>query len=173
MDTLEDRILQLEQQIKKQGAAISSLEQHNVAAAQARNRRRQQILLGEAAHALTSVIVLHVFGPAGFPGSLGIPISLKKIDKYGPRLTPEEKSRWEAVQQYLTTFMPFEQLLSAEGALQTLRLGPAYSTVEAMQERATTSLEDLQSWAGLYLPPAAVLPLQKLTEILSTFSSND
>ena len=50
----------------------------------------------------------YLYGSAGFPGGLGLPVSFKQIRKSAANFTPEQTRRWEAVQSHCSSIMSFE-----------------------------------------------------------------
>lgn len=90
-----------------------------------KNRKQQQVLLGQAAYTLAKNIEQHVYGPAGIPHSLGLPTTLNKIMKTHKQ--PEQQARWEAVKQYCSSIMPFEDFLTIDKALTEQRFSIAHA----------------------------------------------
>ena len=128
------------------------------------------MLLGQAAYALAKIIEQYVYGPAGFPHGLSLPVSLNNIDKDSANLLPDQESRWEAVQQYCSSFMPFEELLSIDKAL---RLHMSDITHGSKADNARITLQELTSWAGVHIPAQAVIPVQNYVLVLNQFSSRN
>jgi hypothetical protein len=135
LDVQDSKILQLELRVKKQDQCIKRqdtrievLEKNASKAAGAYDKRQQRVLLGQAAYALAKIIEQYVYGPAGFPHGLGLLVSLNKINKDSANLLPDQKSRWEAVQQYCSSFMPFEELLRIDKALRLQRSDIAHGS---------------------------------------------
>jgi len=60
-----------------------------------------------SSNALSRIIEGYLYGSAGFPGGLGLPVSLKQIKKTA-NFTPEQTRRWEAVQSHCLSIMSFE-----------------------------------------------------------------
>jgi hypothetical protein len=61
-----------------------------------------------SSNALSKIIEGYLYGSAGFPGGLGLPVSLKQIKKSAANFTPEQTRRWEAVQSHCSSIMSFE-----------------------------------------------------------------
>jgi len=177
VDAQDSKILQLELHVKKQDqriirqdTRIEVLEKNASKSAGTKDKRQQRVLLGQAAYALAKIIEQYVYGPAGFPHGLGLPVSLNKIDKDSANLPPDQKSRWEAVQQYCSSFMPFEELLSIDKALRLQRFDIAHGS---KAENAKITLQELTTWAGVHFPAQAVMPVQNYVQVLNKFSSRN
>lgn len=177
VDAQDGRILQLGLRLKQQDQCIRSqilrievLEKNASKAVLAKEKRQQRVLLGQAAYALAKIIEQYVYGPAGFPHGLGLPVSLNKISKDLVNFLPEQKSCWEAVQQYISPFMPFEELLRVDKALRLQRYDVAHGSND---KNAKTTLQNLKSWAGVHFPAQAVMPIQNYLQILNNFSSKN
>ncbi len=177
VDAQDYKILQLEKRnkrqdrhIQRQDARIELLEQNRKRADAARAKERQRTLLGQAAYALSKIIAGYIYGSAGFPGALGLPVSLKQIKKSAADFTPEQMRCWEAVQRHCSCVMSFEELLSADKALRTLSFDDAHGRQSEMRQ---ATLQDLKTWAGVHFPPGAVVPIQKYVEVLDNFSSKN
>ena len=175
VDAQESKILQLEshikqqdQQIKKQDRRIGVLEENANRAAAAKNRKRQQVLLGQAAYTLAKIIEQYVYGPAGIPHSLGLPTTLNKIMKTDKQ--EEQRARWEEVKQYCSSIMPFEDLLTIDKALREQRFSVAHGS---KAEKEQTTFRELTTWAGVHLPASAVTAAQNYVRVLNNFSSKN
>ena len=176
VDAQDSKILQLELHVKKQDqrimrqdTRIENLEKNASKAAGTKDKRQQRVLLGQAAYALARIIEQYVYGPAGFPHGLGLPVSLNKIDKDSANLLPDQKSRWEAVQQYCSSFMPFAELLSIDKALRLQRTEIVHGS---KAENSKITLQELTTWAGVHFPAQAVMPVQSYVQVLSKFSAS-
>ena len=178
VDAQDSKILQLDLHVKKQDQCIirqdtriEVLEKNASKSAGTKDKRQQRVLLGQAAYALAKIIEQYVYGPAGFPHGLGLPVSLNKIVKDSANLLPDQKSRWEAVQQYCSSFMPFEEeLLSIDKALRLQRFDIAHGS---KAENAKISLQELKTWEGVHFPAQAVMPVQNYVQVLNKFSSRN
>jgi hypothetical protein len=167
---LQQRIKRQHQHIQRQDARIEFLEQNSKRADAARAKKWQRILLGQAAYALSKIIEGYLYGSAGFPGALGLPVSLEQLKKSAADFTPEQMRRWEAIERHCSSVMSFEELLSADKALRTLSFDDAHGRQSEMRQ---ATLQDLKSWAGVHFPPGAVVPIQKYVEVLNNFSSKN
>lgn len=177
VDAQNSKLLQLELHVKKQDqriirqdTRIEVLERNASKSAGIKDKRQQRVLLGQAAYAFAKIIEQYVYGPAGFPHGLGLPVSLNKIDKDSANLPPDQKSRWEAVQLYCSSFMPFEELLSIDKALRLHRFDIAHGS---KAENAKITLQELTTWAGVHFPAQAVMPVQNYVQVLNKFSSRN
>lgn len=170
VDALDRKVLQLWQRIKTQDKRIETLEKNASKSAGDKDKRQQRVLLGQAAYALAKIIEQYVYGPAGFPHGLGLPVSLNNIDKDSANLLPDQKSRWEAVQLYCSSFMPFEELLRIDKELRLQRSDIAHGN---NAENAKTALLELTTWAGVHFQPQAVMPVQSYVQVLNNFSSRN
>ena len=167
---LELHVKKQDQRIIRQDTRINSLEKNASQAAGTRDKRQERVLLGQAAYALAKIIEQYVYGPAGFPHGLGLPVPLNKIDKDAANLLPDQKSRWEAVKQYCSSFMPFAELLRIDKELRLQRSDIAHGS---KAENSTITLQELTTWAGVHFPAQAVSPVQKYVQVLNKFSSRN
>ncbi|KAL3137148.1 hypothetical protein ABBQ32_006716 [Trebouxia sp. C0010 RCD-2024] len=177
VDAQDSKILQLELQVKKQNqhirrqdTRIEVLEKKVNKADGAYDKRQQRVLLGQAAYALAKIIEQYVYGPAGFPHGLGLPISLNRMHKHEADLPPDQKLRWQEVQQYCSSYMPFEELLSIDKALRVQRFDMAHGS---KVDNAKVTLQQLTTWAGVHFPAQAVMPAQRFVQVLSNFLSKN
>ena len=169
------RLLQLklqinshDKQIERQRRRIEILEQYAAEAAAAKGREQQRILLGQAAYALSKVVEDHVYSSVGYPGSLGLPVSLKQMHKSVADLTTEQVHRWDAFQRHCWSIIDFEDLLVIDKALRNLAFHDAQGS---QREMLQATLQDLKCWARVQLPPGAVTAAHKYLRILNKFSS--
>ena len=159
-----------DQHIRRQDIRIEVLEKNASKAAGVYDKRQQRVLLEQAAYALAKTIEQYVYGPTGFPYGLGLPISLNKMHKDWANLLPDQKLRWQKVQQYCSSYMPFEELLRIDKALRLLGLGTAYGS---KVDSAKVTLQQLTTWAGVHFPAQAVMPVQNFVQLLGKFSSKN
>lgn len=91
------------------------------------------------------------------------------MNKDSVNLLPEQKS-WEAVQQFTSPFMPFEELLRVDKALRLQRCDVAH---DSKDKNAKITLQNLKTWAGVHFPAQAVMPIQNYLQVLNNFSSKN
>ena len=101
---------------------------------------------------------------------MGLPITLNKMHKDQANFSPDQKLRWQEVQQYCSSYMPFEELLSIDKALRVQRFDAAHGS---KGDNAKVTLQQLTTWAGVHFPAQAVTPAQKFMQVLSKFSSKN
>lgn len=167
---LQAQVQGQQQQLQSQGATIDSLVRDRDKAVAARERQQQQVLLGQVAYTSSGVVESFVYGTAGSGSLVPLPLSqLAKRAKQG-ELTEPQQVRWQAVQQSIPSFMPFAELLQADKYLRKLRFQAAHKSKAQIN---STTLQMLQSWAGVHCKAAARMPVRKYAQLLNNFTTSN
>lgn len=168
----EREMRELERQVKQLKQDVASLQQNSFQAAKEAEGDLQQVLLGQAAFALSDLIERHIYGSGGAPCSWGAPPSLTKLAKRAEHmvLNEDQLTRWKEAQEHLSRSMPFEELLAADRFLRKLRIAYVHDTELEVQSK---TLQDLMTLAGVHCGPKAKVPVQQFLELLRQFTSGD
>lgn len=169
---LEKQVLQLQQERRKER---NERAEH----LGAKERREQQLLLGQMAYTLNNLVESYVFGPAshslGFHPTLNDLAAMAKrpavsvqTDASEPSLTAEQKVRWKGVEQKLATVQPVSVFLGADKTLRSMRYKPAHGYAE---EHRGTTLQQLLLWAASHCDSVSLAAVKNVAILLSQFST--
>ncbi len=166
---LQLQLQQQNQQLQSQGATIKKLVQDADKKSAERVRSQQQVLLGQIAYVFSGMAENFIYGTAG-SGSL-VPLSLVQIAKRADRreMTEAQQQLWRTLQQTISAVMPV-RLIEADKHLRTLKFDTAHGIGAQIHE---TTLQMLQTWAGVHCSHAAVAPVQHYAEVLARFSTSN
>jgi hypothetical protein len=168
IEAQDRRLVALEEQMKEQRATINGLMQERDKAVAGRERQQQKVLLGQLAYKLSGLVESFVYGSGG-SGSL-VPRSLKQMQNSEDELTEAQKKRWLAVQDLVSSVMPFKELVDVDKYLRKLRFESAHGSDAQAQK---TTLQMLETWAGVHCITEAVLPVRKYAQLLNKFSDGN
>ena len=173
----DNRILQLEQHVKHLQEARRKEELLHSQQAGKRQWRERNLLLGQAAYTLSSLVEGFVFqGQGGLARHLSLTVmaqmAARKTEMGSqplsskPAMTAEQRIRWQQVEAKMGAVLPF---LDADHVLRELQYYPAHGTPA---ERAEVSLQQLLSWAGSF-DAISVGAVKRYVELLSQFSTRN